>query len=33
MAMQHKTLRFAYEWQFVSGEISGSSVRVPAGAR
>ena len=33
MAMQHETLRFAYEWQFVGGELSGSSVRVPAGTR
>lgn len=30
MARQHDVLRFAYEWQFVGGELSGSTLRVPA---
>jgi protein TonB len=33
MARQHEILRFAYEWQFVSGELSGSTLRVPATIR
>jgi len=33
MAKQHDVLRFAYEWQFVGGELSGSSLRAPASTR
>ena len=33
MAAQHDVLRFAYEWRFLGGELSGSDVRVPAGTR
>jgi protein TonB len=33
MAEQHDVLRFAYEWQFVGGELSGSTLRVPASTR
>jgi protein TonB len=33
MARQHDVLRFAYEWQFVGGELSGSTVRAPATTR
>jgi protein TonB len=31
LALRHDALRFAYEWQFVGGQLAGSSVRVPAG--
>ena len=31
LATQRDVLRFAYEWQFVGGELAGSSVRMPAG--
>jgi protein TonB len=33
LALRHEVLRFAYEWQFVGGELAGSSVQVPAGTR
>jgi len=31
LAARYDVLRFAYEWQFVGGQLTGSSVRVPAG--
>lgn len=31
VAKRHKVLRFAYEWQFLGGEMVDSSVRAPAG--
>ena len=33
LAERHDALRFAYEWQFVGGQLRGSTVRVPAGQR
>ena len=30
LAERYDVLRFAYEWQFVGGELTGSSVRLPA---
>ena len=33
MASQHDVLRFAYEWRFIGGELSGSTLRVPEGTR
>jgi len=33
LAQRHDALRFAYEWQFVGGQLTGSSVNVPAGTR
>jgi len=30
LAARYDVLRFAYEWQFVGGELTGSSVRLPA---
>jgi protein TonB len=33
MAKQHDILRFAYEWQFVGGELSGSTIRAPASTK
>lgn len=30
LAKRHDVLRFAYEWQFVAGRLSGSAVEVPA---
>jgi len=33
LAAHYDVLRFAYEWQFVGGQLTGSSVRVPAGTR
>jgi periplasmic protein TonB len=31
LAAKHDVLRFAYEWQFVGGRLSGSAVEVPVG--
>ena len=33
LADRHDSLRFAYEWQFEGGQLTGSSVRVPADGR
>jgi len=33
LASRHDALRFAYEWQFVGGQLTGSSVGLPAGTR
>ncbi len=33
LAARHDSLRFSYEWQFVGGELAGSSVRAPASSR
>jgi protein TonB len=33
LAAQRDLLRFAYEWQFVGGQLAGSSVRMPAATR
>jgi protein TonB len=33
LADRHDSLRFAYEWQFEGGQLTGSSVRMPAGGR
>lgn len=33
LAARYDVLRFAYEWQFVGGQLTGSSVQVPAGTR
>lgn len=33
LALRHDGLRFAYEWQFVGGQLTGSSVQVPASMR
>lgn len=33
LAARYDVLRFAYEWQFVGGRLTGSSVQVPAGTR
>jgi protein TonB len=30
LAARHDVLRFAYEWQFVSGRLAGSAVELPA---
>jgi protein TonB len=33
LASRHDALRFAYEWQFVGGQLTGSTVEVPDGTR
>lgn len=33
LSQRYDLLRFAYEWQFVGGQLAGSSVRLPAGTR
>lgn len=33
LAARHDALRFAYEWQFEGGQLTGSAVQVPAGRR
>jgi protein TonB len=33
LAMRYDVLRFAYEWQFVGGQLRGSAVQLPAGRR
>ncbi len=33
LADRHDSLRFAYEWQFQGGQLTGSSVSMPAGGR
>jgi len=33
LAARHDSLRFAYEWQFEGGQLTGSSVEVPVGTR
>ena len=30
LAAKYDVLRFAYEWQFVGGQLAGSSVEMPA---
>lgn len=33
LAARHDAIRFAYEWQFVGGQLAGSTVRAPADSR